>query len=148
MKGLFITLAIFVAAALPHPATGDNTGYWLVLSMRDGSTAAHPYADRPTITIKNGLFTVKTATNTTDYPATSIDRFRLTDSYVEPRLNGDVNGDGSVDIADIAAVISVMAGEAPFPEGEAGSEYEADVNGDGAVNVADIAAIISVMAAS
>lgn len=55
--------------------------------------------------------------------------------------SGDVNGDGAVNVADISAVISIMAGE----------DYEdwkaaADVNGDGAVNVADISAIISIMA--
>lgn len=55
-------------------------------------------------------------------------------------LPGDVNGDGSVDVADISSVISFMAGSAP--------EYEitADVNGDGTVDVADISSIISIMA--
>ena len=51
---------------------------------------------------------------------------------------GDVNGDGAVNVSDIAAVITVMAG------GEA--EGNADVNGDGAVNVSDIASIITIMA--
>lgn len=51
---------------------------------------------------------------------------------------GDVNADGSVDVADISAIISVMAGSA---------EYEAaDVNGDGSVDVADISAVITIMA--
>ena len=51
---------------------------------------------------------------------------------------GDVNGDGSVNVADISSIISHMAGTA---------EYEtADVNGDGAVNVADISAVITIMA--
>ena len=55
---------------------------------------------------------------------------------------GDVNGDQTVDEADIAAVISAMA------SGSAGdSPASADVNGDGTVNVADIIAIISKMAA-
>lgn len=51
---------------------------------------------------------------------------------------GDVNGDDAVNVADISAVITVMAE----------SEYSkvADVNGDGAVNVADISAVISIMA--
>ena len=53
---------------------------------------------------------------------------------------GDVNADGSVDVADISAIISVMAGSA---------EYDgADVNGDGTVDVADISNVISIMAAS
>ena len=58
-------------------------------------------------------------------------------------LKGDVNGDGTVDVADIAAVIDVMAGAAVV--GELQSQT-ADVNGDGAVDVADIAAIITIMA--
>ena len=55
---------------------------------------------------------------------------------------GDVNGDGAVNVADIAAVISVMAGEGA----DTVSVKRADVNGDGAVNVADISTIIDVMA--
>ena len=60
-----------------------------------------------------------------------------TDFADEPK--GDVNGDGSVDVADIATVISVMA--------NGGTDLTADVNGDGAVDVADIATIIDEMAA-
>ena len=56
-------------------------------------------------------------------------------------IEGDVNQDGSVDVADIATVISVMAG------GEDETTVKrADVNGDGSVDVADIGTIISVMA--
>ena len=57
-------------------------------------------------------------------------------------IKGDVNLDGIVDMADIATVISVMAGSA---SGSLASN--ADVNGDGKVDVADIATIISEMAA-
>ena len=52
-------------------------------------------------------------------------------------VKGDVNGDGVVDVADIASIITVMA---------AGSySTAADVNGDGWVDVADIASVISIM---
>ena len=54
---------------------------------------------------------------------------------------GDVNGDGVVDVADISAIISVMA---TVPDGEASAT--ADVNGDGAVDVADISTVITIMA--
>ena len=52
----------------------------------------------------------------------------------------DVNNDGSVDVADIAAIIDVMAGN--------NLEYKgrADVNGDESIDVADIARIIDKMA--
>ena len=59
-------------------------------------------------------------------------------SLVEPEYKkGDVNKDGTVDVADIATVISVMAG---IPTGDT------DVNGDGRTDVADIATILSIMA--
>ena len=51
----------------------------------------------------------------------------------------DVNRDGTVDVADISAVIDIMAGSADV------SSATADINGDGTVDVADIAAIITRM---
>ncbi len=63
-------------------------------------------------------------------------------SYLKPfglQLVGDVNRDGVVDVADISAVISVMAGSED-------TSATADVNGDGTVDVADISSIISIMA--
>ena len=59
---------------------------------------------------------------------------------VSATVEGDVNGDGNVDVADIASVISVMSGDVDIPSASA------DVNGDGIVDVADIAAIIDIMA--
>jgi hypothetical protein len=59
-------------------------------------------------------------------------------------VTGDVNGDGSVDVADIATIIDVMAGN-----GQSSMEgvlSPADVNGDGSVDVADIATVIDIMA--
>ena len=53
-------------------------------------------------------------------------------------IKGDVNGDGSVDVADIATIIDVMA--------KSGNDAAADVNGDGSVDVADIASVIDIMA--
>jgi hypothetical protein len=58
---------------------------------------------------------------------------------VEP-IKGDVNGDGRVDVADIANIIDIMAKGTNNPQ--------ADVNKDGTVDVADIAAIIDIMASS
>ena len=58
---------------------------------------------------------------------------------VSEREHGDVNGDGAVDVADIAEIIDTMANGA--------YRVHADANGDGVVDVADIAEVISVMAA-
>ena len=57
---------------------------------------------------------------------------------------GDVNGDGVVDVADIASIISSMASIINAMVGT--SDPQADVNGDGTVDVADIATIICIMA--
>ena len=56
-------------------------------------------------------------------------------------IPGDVNGDGVVDVADISAIITVMAGSASGAVAD-----NADVNGDGVVDVADISKVISIMA--
>ena len=62
------------------------------------------------------------------------------DVVVSVAYSCDVNNDGSVDVADIGAIIDVMAGNAPA------LESRADVNGDGSIDVADIARIIDKMA--
>jgi hypothetical protein len=50
---------------------------------------------------------------------------------------GDVNGDGSVNISDVNAVIDAILG---------GSfDSAADVNSDGAVNISDVNAIIAII---
>ncbi len=59
-------------------------------------------------------------------------------------IKGDVNGDGKVDVADIASIIDVMADVGTDPV----LASSADVNGDGNVDVADIAFVIDIMAAS
>ena len=53
---------------------------------------------------------------------------------------GDVNGDNTVDVADISQIISIMA--------EGGYTEAADVNNDKIVDVADISQVISIMANS
>lgn len=59
---------------------------------------------------------------------------------VSDQPKGDVNGDQTVDVADIASVIDCMAGSGAV------DKAAADVNGDGTVDVADIATIIDIMA--
>lgn len=58
---------------------------------------------------------------------------------VEETLQGDVNGDGKVDISDIVAVINTMAGDETYKE-------TADVNGDETADISDVVMIINIMA--
>ena len=55
-----------------------------------------------------------------------------------PTLDGDLNGDDKVDIADAVAVLEVMARD--------GNDAEADLNGDGKVDIADFVAVLEIMA--
>ena len=54
---------------------------------------------------------------------------------------GDVNDDGKINIADVTAVLSIMAGN----EGNLIKDA-ADANGDGKINIADVTKILSIMA--
>ena len=51
------------------------------------------------------------------------------------RLDGDANGDGEVNVADIDYVIERITSDV-------GANKSADVNGDGEINVADVDYII------
>ena len=55
-----------------------------------------------------------------------------------PRMAGDVNEDGTVDISDIVAIINQIAGTATYAN--------ADVNGDKTVDISDIVAVINIIA--
>ena len=62
-----------------------------------------------------------------------------------PYKKGDVNVDGTIDVADIATIITVMASSVGSGSPTTAT---ADVNKDGTVDVADIASVISIMAAN
>ena len=53
--------------------------------------------------------------------------------------NGDLNGDGRIDIADAVSVLNLMA--------EGSNDSAADLNGDGKVDIADFVSILNLMAA-
>ena len=70
------------------------------------------------------------------------DGFMFTVADVTPVTDGEVNGDGSVDIADINSVINMMLGK---PLGERCDDVAADMNLNGEIDIADVNAIINVM---
>ncbi len=67
--------------------------------------------------------------------------FKVTIATPPPK--GDVNLDNTVDVADIATIIDVMAGGSGIATS---LKQVADVNEDGTVDVADIATVIDIMA--
>ena len=80
----------------------------------------------------------------------AIIRFEIPGAYIDYKFmqgekvvpiypEGDVNGDGEVNIADVNCVIGVIQG------GEDTYEGRADVNKDGEVNIGDVNAIIAII---
>ena len=87
--------------------------------------------------LKNGWYNAGLFNNSTGRALEALYEIATFNTY-EETLKGDVNGDGTVDVADISAVITIMA------NGNSGDK--ADVNADGTVDVADISAVITIMA--
>ena len=56
--------------------------------------------------------------------------------------NGDVNGDGTVTIADVTAIVNHILGK---PQSGTFNEVMADTNGDGAVTIADVTATVNLI---
>ena len=65
--------------------------------------------------------------------------FDLTSAKYTP---GDVNDDGSINIADVTSILSIMAGN----QSDSLIREAAYVNDDGAINVADVTSVLSIMA--
>lgn len=85
-----------------------------------------------------GIFSEDMLTITTDNVTPYSGRVLISRKRPDiPGIEGDVNGDKKVDEADIAAILTIMAGNT--------GNATADVNHDGIINVADITAIIILM---
>ena len=120
------------------------------LYVPDNMQAAAAYFDKGLYensvdaTVDKDGSTLRIGIRSTTQPSkywTIFDNFRLHFFGKEvTTIKGDVNGDGTVDVADIATIISVMAADSDA------SKDAADVNGDGTTDVADIATVISIMA--
>ena len=79
--------------------------------------------------------------NPLSYYTTNKDKRCIIDWVYTPNKRGDVNGDGSVNTADVVAVYSyIEKGDASGFDRKA-----ADVNNDGSVNTADVVAIYSII---
>ena len=79
-------------------------------------------------------------TDGTESVWSNIQHVTLTGNGDEP-LNGDVNGDGMVNIADVTVLIDYLLGNVP----EDFDTNAADVNGDSLINIADVTALIDLL---
>ena len=88
------------------------------------------------VTVKNAIMTEPGETPKTYNYQTS--EFTWTIEEGTPTPVGDVNADGSVDIADAVSVLNAMSGETVTGN--------ADVNGDGSIDIADFVTVLNIMA--
>ena len=87
----------------------------------------------------SSVFEVTTQTN--KYNVSDVTETYLASLEGGTELDGDVNGDGEVNISDISAVIdAILMGSTTNPK--------CDVNRDGEVNISDISAVIDSILAS
>ena len=90
-------------------------------------------------TVKNGIVH-PIGVGTTIIKATTLSggvqaEMRLTITSSTPM--GDINGDGTVDVTDVTALINHILGTAPFPT------EVCDLNADGEINVTDVTTLIT-----
>ena len=83
--------------------------------------------------------TALTEANTTIHNNANVKEYTWTiEQGEEPQTGGDLNGDGTIDIADAVCVLDVMASAEP--------DMKADLNGDGSVDIADLVVVLDLMA--
>ena len=87
--------------------------------------------DTKLIEIVNGKETIHENPNAKELPWTI-------EQGEEPQPGGDLNGDGTIDIADAVIVLNIMASGEENPA--------ADLNKDGAVDIADLVVVLNLMA--
>lgn len=75
------------------------------------------------------------------YTVTDVTKFYESSNPLNQTKDGDIDGDGKVDITDVNAAINIMLGKA------AASSFKgkADVTGDGKVDIGDVNAVINIM---
>ncbi|MCQ2290590.1 MAG: dockerin type I domain-containing protein [Muribaculaceae bacterium] len=97
-------------------------------------------------TVKNGIVH-PLANGTTIIKATTVSggisaEMRLTIGHEPtPALLGDVDGNGTIDVSDVTALINQILGEAEYPV------ERCDIDGNGEVNVSDVTALINLILA-
>ena len=134
MKRLLL-LGAFLCTALFLRADGKS----LFITFYDGSKKEFPLSKSPKITMGNDKLNVKCGDTTHSYELWHVTKF--TYGATTSQLSGDANGDGTVDAADVVAIVDNILGKtsADF------NGTAADVNGDGTINAADAIGIVNII---
>lgn len=77
---------------------------------------------------------------TSDDPQTPVASVTVTGTGIE---NGDIGGDGQVNVLDVIALIQIILGQTPAPSPGSQSFQAADLNDDGSLNILDIVAVVN-----
>ena len=125
-KNLFIVLMCILFVGL-QPASGTA----LVLKFTDGQMQSFMFSRKPVITFEGKMLVVTSGVSTVKYNRAEIADFHFADT-----AQGDVNGDGKIDLADVTAVTDIINGSEAYTKA-------ADANGDGRVDIGDIITILN-----
>ena len=116
---------------------------WLYIRVRSASASGEKISFK-LFDKTEGEGKIKRIAETVDFESQGLEGmpsspFDLTSAKYTP---GDVNDDGSINIADVTSILSIMAGN----QSDSLIREAADVNDDGAINVADVTSVLSIMA--
>ena len=130
IKYIIISLAACVAV------TASAIEETLTFVKADGTTVAFS-TDGLRITFDNASNAVITNAETSGTTVSLVNVDYMCFGEVDAHVNGDVNDDGEVNIADVNALIDLIL--------SGGTTPLADVNCDGEVNIADVNAVIDII---
>jgi hypothetical protein len=128
---------------------GEDVPEWLSIELTDGVETEGAYAGE----FDNNVYAVVNAEPLPEgmkgrkavvrfgFPGAFIDYTFIQGDPDPDWLQGDVNGDGEVNIADVNALINVIMGA----EADSDTMVRADVNEDSEINIADINALIDII---
>jgi hypothetical protein len=128
---------------------GEDVPEWLSIELTDGVETEGAYAGE----FDNNVYAVVNADPLPEgmkgrkavvrfgFPGAFIDYTFIQGDPDPDWLQGDVNGDGEVNIADVNALINVIMGA----EADSDTMLRADVNEDSEINIADINALIDII---
>ena len=148
----YVTRSIEFYSSLPSvddawflTCKGEDVPEWLTITLTDDMELDEETGEEEFTGLVNAEVVAEPLPEGLPYREAVV-RFEFPGAYKEykfmqgekpDRIPGDVNGDGSVNIADINAVIDLILSDSYTDAG--------DVNGDGSVNIGDINALIAII---